>query len=168
MTFRHLKVPLKLVLCCLWIYRARILTTLNASTPTITQAYQRPQPLLAPAPPSMAQAMATIPQQPAYRAPTDRIFYMVHTCQPACLNRVRPVKPDMHRGKNPLLTPLLYDFRRMTGRRKVNRKVTVDRIYGKLAMLGTKFKESFSYNSPPASLITFLSSACPPLRCLSM
>uniref|UniRef100_A0A8C4E9K6 [histone H3]-lysine(4) N-trimethyltransferase n=1 Tax=Dicentrarchus labrax TaxID=13489 RepID=A0A8C4E9K6_DICLA len=86
-------------------------------------------PTLAPAPPPITHALTTIPPQPAYRAPTDRIFYLTHTCQPACLNRVRPAKPDTHRGKNPLLTPLLYDFRRMTGRRKVNRKMSFHVIY---------------------------------------
>uniref|UniRef100_A0A8P4GPG5 [histone H3]-lysine(4) N-trimethyltransferase n=1 Tax=Dicentrarchus labrax TaxID=13489 RepID=A0A8P4GPG5_DICLA len=91
--------------------------------------YQRQLPTLAPAPPPITHALTTIPPQPAYRAPTDRIFYLTHTCQPACLNRVRPAKPDTHRGKNPLLTPLLYDFRRMTGRRKVNRKMSFHVIY---------------------------------------
>ncbi|XP_077433066.1 histone-lysine N-methyltransferase SETDB1-B isoform X1 [Vanacampus margaritifer] len=81
------------------------------------------------APPAPAPPAATIPHQPSYRAPTDRIFYMEHLCQPACLNRVRPAKRNIHRGKNPLLIPLLYDFRRMTGRRKVNRKMTFHVIY---------------------------------------
>uniref|UniRef100_A0A3Q3QEP0 Pre-SET domain-containing protein n=1 Tax=Monopterus albus TaxID=43700 RepID=A0A3Q3QEP0_MONAL len=98
-------------------------------TPPFTQQYQRQMPSLAPAPPPIINTMATIPHQPSYRAPTDRIFYLAHTCQPACLNRVRPAKPDIHRGKNPLLTPLLYDFRRMTGRRKVNRKMSFHVIY---------------------------------------
>lgn len=115
---------------CISLYLLSILSVrlLNASNPptqAFTQSYQRQLPNLAPAPPSITHAMASIPHQPSYRAPTDRIFYLSHTCQPACLNRVRPGKPDMHRGKNPLLTPLLYDFRRMTGRRKVNRKVNV-------------------------------------------
>lgn len=92
---------------------------------TFPQSYQRQLPSLPPPPPPITHATATIPHQPAYRAPTDRIFYLAHNCQPACLNRVRPAKPDTHRGKNPLLTPLLYDFRRMTGRRKVNRKVNL-------------------------------------------
>ncbi|XP_044215646.1 histone-lysine N-methyltransferase SETDB1-B isoform X2 [Thunnus albacares] len=109
---------------------ARILNTPNSATVTFTQPFQRQLPSLAPTPPPpVAHAMATIPHQPSYRAPTDRIFYLAHTCQPACLNRVRPAKSDMHRGKNPLLTPLLYDFRRMTGRRKVNRKMTFHVIY---------------------------------------
>ncbi|XP_027142769.1 histone-lysine N-methyltransferase SETDB1-B isoform X2 [Larimichthys crocea] len=106
----------------------RMLNAQNAGTPTFAQSYQRQLTPLAPAPPSVTH-MATIPHQPAYRAPTDRIFYLAHACQPACLNRVRPSKSDMHRGKNPLLTPLLYDFRRMTGRRKVNRKMSFHVIY---------------------------------------
>nr|XP_046256686.1 histone-lysine N-methyltransferase SETDB1-B isoform X2 [Scatophagus argus] len=107
----------------------RILNAQNTVAPPFTQSFQRQLPSLAPAPPAIAHAVATIPHQAAYRAPTDRIFYMAHTCQPACLNRVRPAKSDMHRGKNPLLTPLLYDFRRMTGRRKVNRKMSFHVIY---------------------------------------
>uniref|UniRef100_A0A3Q2Z036 [histone H3]-lysine(4) N-trimethyltransferase n=2 Tax=Hippocampus comes TaxID=109280 RepID=A0A3Q2Z036_HIPCM len=99
-----------------------------AETSMPVQLY--PKATVAPAaPPATAHPAVTIPHQPSYRAPTDRIFYMEHLCQPACLNRVRPAKRDMHRGKNPLLIPLLYDFRRMTGRRKVNRKMTFHVIY---------------------------------------
>uniref|UniRef100_A0A3Q3X057 [histone H3]-lysine(4) N-trimethyltransferase n=1 Tax=Mola mola TaxID=94237 RepID=A0A3Q3X057_MOLML len=106
-----------------------VLTAQSTLTPTLTQTYQRQLASLAPVLPTATHGMATIPHQPAYRAPTDRIFYLAHACQPACLNRVRPEKPDMHCGKNPLLTPLLYDFRRMTGRRKVNRKMSFHVIY---------------------------------------
>ncbi|XP_046895405.1 histone-lysine N-methyltransferase SETDB1-B isoform X2 [Hypomesus transpacificus] len=70
-----------------------------------------------------------IPQESSYRAPKDRVFYLPHACQPACLNRIRPPRPDFHRGKNPLLIPLLYDYRRLTGRRKINRKVSFHVIY---------------------------------------
>uniref|UniRef100_A0A665UZT0 [histone H3]-lysine(4) N-trimethyltransferase n=1 Tax=Echeneis naucrates TaxID=173247 RepID=A0A665UZT0_ECHNA len=108
---------------------ARLLSAPNTPSPTLTQTYQRQLTPLVPAAPSITHPMATIPHQPSYRAPTDRIFYLAHTCQPACLNRVRPTKSDIHRGKNPLLTPLLYDFRRMTGRRKVNRKMSFHVIY---------------------------------------
>ncbi|XP_061530207.1 histone-lysine N-methyltransferase SETDB1-B isoform X1 [Phycodurus eques] len=104
----------------------RMISPAVSASPTQLQ----PRQVTAPAtPPIMAHPVATIPHQPSYRAPTDRIFYMEHICQPACLNRVRPAKRDMHRGKNPLLIPLLYDFRRMTGRRKVNRKMTFHVIY---------------------------------------
>uniref|UniRef100_A0A8C2Z4X0 [histone H3]-lysine(4) N-trimethyltransferase n=1 Tax=Cyclopterus lumpus TaxID=8103 RepID=A0A8C2Z4X0_CYCLU len=110
------------------IQHARILSVQSTASPAFTQSYQR-LPTLAVATPPVAHTMATVPHQPSYRAPTDRIFYLAHTCQLACLNRVRPAKSDMHRGKNPLLTPLLYDFRRMTGRRKVNRKMSFHVIY---------------------------------------
>ncbi|MEQ2214735.1 hypothetical protein XENOCAPTIV_018348, partial [Xenoophorus captivus] len=103
------------------IHSGKVLSTPSTPTSSFTPSYQRQTASLVSSPVVM-HAMATIPQQPSYRAPTDRIFYLAHTCQPACLNRVRPAKSDLHRGKNPLLTPLLYDFRRMTGRRKVNRK----------------------------------------------
>ncbi|XP_024123298.1 histone-lysine N-methyltransferase SETDB1-B isoform X1 [Oryzias melastigma] len=126
-------------------HASKIMQSLTSSPTNITSAklvsppvtpqssfpslYQRQQPALPPAPPPMPHVVATIPTQTSYRAPTDRIFYLAHTCQPACLKRVRPAKPDIHRGKNPLLTPLLYDFRRMTGRRKVNRKMSFHVIY---------------------------------------
>lgn len=108
------------------IHHGRILSSPSISSFTPIQPYPLLMPSLTPVTPPMSHTVALVPHQPSYRAPTDRIFYMVHTCQPACLNRVRPAKSDIHRGKNPLLTPLLYDFRRMTGRRRVNRKVNVD------------------------------------------
>uniref|UniRef100_A0A3Q4GLI3 [histone H3]-lysine(4) N-trimethyltransferase n=1 Tax=Neolamprologus brichardi TaxID=32507 RepID=A0A3Q4GLI3_NEOBR len=101
----------------------------NPVAPTFTQTYQRQMTPLTTVPATIPHAVAQVPHQPAYRAPTDRIFYLAHTCQPACLKRVRPATTSMHRGKNPLLTPLLYDFRRMTGRRKVNRKMSFHVIY---------------------------------------
>uniref|UniRef100_A0A8C9YG29 [histone H3]-lysine(4) N-trimethyltransferase n=1 Tax=Sander lucioperca TaxID=283035 RepID=A0A8C9YG29_SANLU len=107
----------------------QMLSVQNIAPPTFTQPYQRLLPSLAPGPAPITHTTAIIPHQSAYRAPTDRIFYLAHTCQPACLNRVRPTRSDIHRGKNPLLTPLLYDFRRMTGRRKVNRKMSFHVIY---------------------------------------
>lgn len=70
-------------------------------------------------------ASERIPQEPSYQAPNDRLFYMTHNCTPDCLKRVRPKQPNLHRGRNPLLTPLLYEFRRMTARRRLNRKVGV-------------------------------------------
>ncbi|KPP66694.1 histone-lysine N-methyltransferase SETDB1-B-like [Scleropages formosus] len=70
-----------------------------------------------------------VPQEPSYQAPNERLFYLPHTCSPACLNRIRPTCIDEHRGRNPLLTPLLYEFRRMTGRRRVNRKMSFHVIY---------------------------------------
>lgn len=108
---------------CLSIHSGRALNAPNPVAPTFTQTYQRQMTPLTTVPATIPHAVAQVPHQPAYRAPTDRIFYLAHTCQPACLKRVRPATTSMHRGKNPLLTPLLYDFRRMTGRRKVNRKV---------------------------------------------
>uniref|UniRef100_A0A087XFK2 [histone H3]-lysine(4) N-trimethyltransferase n=1 Tax=Poecilia formosa TaxID=48698 RepID=A0A087XFK2_POEFO len=115
--------------CCHLVLNGKVQSTPNTPTSSFTPPYQRQTTALAPPPSIVTHAMATIPQQPSYRAPTDRIFYLAHTCQPACLNRVRPAKSDLHRGKNPLLTPLLYDFRRMTGRRKVNRKMSFHVIY---------------------------------------
>lgn len=70
-----------------------------------------------------------IPQEPSYQAPSDRPFYLNHICTPDCLKRIRPTRPSLHRGRNPLLTPLLYEFRRMTGRRRLNRKMSFHVIY---------------------------------------
>uniref|UniRef100_A0AAX7UXP0 [histone H3]-lysine(4) N-trimethyltransferase n=1 Tax=Astatotilapia calliptera TaxID=8154 RepID=A0AAX7UXP0_ASTCA len=114
---------------CLSIHSGRALNAPNPVAPTFTQTYQRQMTPLTTVPAAIPHAVAQVPHQPAYRAPTDRIFYLAHTCQPACLKRVRPATTSMHRGKNPLLTPLLYDFRRMTGRRKVNRKMSFHVIY---------------------------------------
>nr|XP_029497632.1 histone-lysine N-methyltransferase SETDB1-B-like [Oncorhynchus nerka] len=120
--------------------RMYVLQTGNIQTLTSLQPIQHQQQSLPPPPqaPPTAPAPAVtpytfsndrIPHESSYRAPTDRIFYLPHTCQPACLNRIRPSRPDMHRGRNPLLTPLLYEFRRMTGRRRVNRKMSFHVIY---------------------------------------
>lgn len=101
-------------------------TTASPTPPSYPKQQSAPATAPVPAPPPVPPAAAAIPPQPAYRASTDRIFYLPHACQPACLKRVRPVRADFHRGKNPLLMPLLYEFRRMTGRRKVNRKVNLN------------------------------------------
>uniref|UniRef100_A0A8C1G8G9 [histone H3]-lysine(4) N-trimethyltransferase n=1 Tax=Cyprinus carpio TaxID=7962 RepID=A0A8C1G8G9_CYPCA len=50
-------------------------------------------------------------------------IYLHHRCCPACLDGVRPSQVDMHRGQNPLLIPLLFKFRRMTARRRIDGKV---------------------------------------------
>ncbi|XP_051949225.1 histone-lysine N-methyltransferase SETDB1-A-like [Xyrauchen texanus] len=49
--------------------------------------------------------------------------YIYHRCCPACLDGVRPSLVDMHHGQNPLLIPLLFKFRRMTARRRLDGKV---------------------------------------------
>ncbi|XP_026087588.1 histone-lysine N-methyltransferase SETDB1-A-like isoform X1 [Carassius auratus] len=49
--------------------------------------------------------------------------HLHHRCSPACLDGVRPPQVDMHRGQNPLLIPLLFKFRRMTARRRIDGKV---------------------------------------------
>lgn len=83
-----------------------------------------PQSLLSIAPPpQLPYPSDRMPHEPSYQAPNERLFYLPHTCSPACLNRIRPARLDQYRSRNPLLTPLLYEFRRMTGRRRVNRKV---------------------------------------------
>ncbi|XP_041094914.1 histone-lysine N-methyltransferase SETDB1-like isoform X2 [Polyodon spathula] len=70
-----------------------------------------------------------MPVEPSYQAPSEKLFYVPHSCSPACLDRLRPARLDQFRGRNPLLVPLLYDFRRMTGRRRVNRKMWFHVIY---------------------------------------
>ncbi|XP_023377613.1 histone-lysine N-methyltransferase SETDB1 [Pteropus vampyrus] len=61
--------------------------------------------------------------------PMEKLFYLPHVCSYTCLSRVRPILSEQYRGKNPLLVPLLYDFRRMTARRRVNRKMGFHVIY---------------------------------------
>lgn len=73
--------------------------------------------------------MDRVPNEPSYRAPLEKLFYLPHVCSYTCLSRVRPVRSDQYRSKNPLLIPLLYDFRRMTARRRVNRKMGFHVIY---------------------------------------
>ncbi|XP_030640560.1 histone-lysine N-methyltransferase SETDB1-B [Chanos chanos] len=82
---------------------------------------------LHPAVPSYSSEL--VPQEPSYQAPSDRLFYLPHACSPDCLKRIRPTRPNMHRGRNPLLAPLLYEFRRMTARRRHNRKMSFHVIY---------------------------------------
>ncbi|XP_052440079.1 histone-lysine N-methyltransferase SETDB1-A-like isoform X3 [Carassius gibelio] len=53
----------------------------------------------------------------------NKSIYLHHRCCPACLDGVRPSQVDMHRGQNPLLIPLLFKFRRMTARRRIEGKV---------------------------------------------
>ncbi|XP_054854068.1 histone-lysine N-methyltransferase SETDB1 isoform X2 [Eublepharis macularius] len=70
-----------------------------------------------------------LPTEPSYRAPVEKLFYLPHVCSYTCLSRVRPFRSDQYRSKNPLLIPLLYDFRRMTARRRINRKTGFHVIY---------------------------------------
>ncbi|NXU39519.1 SETB1 methyltransferase, partial [Drymodes brunneopygia] len=73
--------------------------------------------------------MDRVPNEPSYRAPLEKLFYLPHVCSYTCLSRVRPLRSDQYRSRNPLLIPLLYDFRRMTARRRVNRKMGFHVLY---------------------------------------
>ncbi|NXI82596.1 SETB1 methyltransferase, partial [Rhipidura dahli] len=73
--------------------------------------------------------MDRVPNEPSYRAPLEKLFYLPHVCSYTCLSRVRPIRSDQYRSRNPLLIPLLYDFRRMTARRRVNRKMGFHVLY---------------------------------------
>ncbi|XP_036395297.1 histone-lysine N-methyltransferase SETDB1-B isoform X1 [Megalops cyprinoides] len=99
------------------------------STPQQPTQQQSAVSVVPPAQPPTPYPCDRIPHEPSYQAPNERLFYLPHTCSPACLNRIRPIRLDQHRGRNPLLTPLLYEFRRMTGRRRVNRKMSFHVIY---------------------------------------
>ncbi|XP_015280005.1 PREDICTED: histone-lysine N-methyltransferase SETDB1 isoform X2 [Gekko japonicus] len=70
-----------------------------------------------------------MPNEISYRAPVEKLFYLPHVCSYTCLSRVRPLYGEQYRSKNPLLIPLLYDFRRMTARRRINRKTGFHVIY---------------------------------------
>ncbi|KAG9334323.1 hypothetical protein JZ751_008305 [Albula glossodonta] len=104
-----------------------------ATLPTIPQPQPQPQPqqsLISIVPQQHPPYPSDrIPHEPSYQAPNERLFYLPHTCSPVCLTRIRPKRLDQYRGRNPLLTPLLYEFRRMTGRRRVNRKMSFHVIY---------------------------------------
>ncbi|XP_051901899.1 histone-lysine N-methyltransferase SETDB1-B [Pristis pectinata] len=70
-----------------------------------------------------------MPAEAPYRAPTEKLYYVSHKCSPSCLSRAMPAYRGQHRGRNPMLVPLLYDFRRMTARRKINRKMSFHVVY---------------------------------------
>lgn len=53
----------------------------------------------------------------------NKSVYLHQRCCPACLEEVRPHQVDIHHGKNPLLIPLLFKFRRMTARRRIDGKL---------------------------------------------
>ncbi|XP_039219287.1 histone-lysine N-methyltransferase SETDB1 isoform X1 [Crotalus tigris] len=79
--------------------------------------------------PSFHSMLERVPSEPSYRAPLEKLFYLPHVCSFKCLSRVRPGRPDLHRSRNPLLIPLLHDFRRMTARRRFNRKTGFHVVY---------------------------------------
>ncbi|XP_028911602.1 histone-lysine N-methyltransferase SETDB1 isoform X1 [Ornithorhynchus anatinus] len=117
-------------------------------TPGSGQQYRSPAAAAAPsgtaaaAPPAAAAAfqgaLERVPAEPSYRAPPEKLFYLPHVCSLACLARVRPSRRDQYRGRNPLLVPLLYDFRRMTARRRVNRKMGFHVVYKAPCGLGLR------------------------------
>uniref|UniRef100_A0A8C0KPT3 Histone-lysine N-methyltransferase SETDB1 n=1 Tax=Canis lupus dingo TaxID=286419 RepID=A0A8C0KPT3_CANLU len=109
-----------------------------AGKPGSNQTYRSPlgstasasaAPPAPPAPPAFHGMLERAPAEPSYRAPMEKLFYLPHVCSYTCLSRVRPMRSAQYRGKNPLLVPLLYDFRRMTARRRVNRKMGFHVIY---------------------------------------
>ncbi|XP_059232051.1 histone-lysine N-methyltransferase SETDB1 isoform X1 [Mustela nigripes] len=98
--------------------------------PPLSSAASAPAaPPVPPAPPAFHGMLERAPAEPSYRAPMEKLFYLPHVCSYTCLSRVRPMRSAQYRGKNPLLVPLLYDFRRMTARRRVNRKMGFHVIY---------------------------------------
>ncbi|XP_004689607.1 PREDICTED: histone-lysine N-methyltransferase SETDB1 isoform X1 [Condylura cristata] len=108
-------------------YRSPVGSTTSATAPPAPPA---PPVLPAPpAPPAFHGMLERAPSEPSYRAPMEKLFYLPHVCSYTCLSRIRPMRNEQYRGKNPLLVPLLYDFRRMTARRRVNRKMGFHVIY---------------------------------------
>ncbi|XP_030644436.1 histone-lysine N-methyltransferase SETDB1-A [Chanos chanos] len=57
------------------------------------------------------------------------LTYKPHQCSPVCLDGLRPQNPDLHRGRNPLLIPLLCNFRRMIARRRLDGKASFHVFY---------------------------------------
>ncbi|XP_005007835.1 histone-lysine N-methyltransferase SETDB1 isoform X1 [Cavia porcellus] len=113
---------------------------ISGGKPGINQTFRSPlssttstpapaAPPVPPAPPAFHGMLERAPAEPSYRAPMEKLFYLPHVCSYTCLSRVRPMRNEQYRGKNPLLVPLLYDFRRMTARRRVNRKMGFHVIY---------------------------------------
>ncbi|XP_039943961.1 histone-lysine N-methyltransferase SETDB1 isoform X1 [Hirundo rustica] len=101
-------------------------------TPAAGRALPAPQhrlPSSVPASQPFHGMMDRVPNEPSYRAPLEKLFYLPHVCSYTCLSRVRPLRSDQYRSRNPLLIPLLYDFRRMTARRRVNRKMGFHVLY---------------------------------------
>ncbi|NWR41833.1 SETB1 methyltransferase, partial [Regulus satrapa] len=100
-------------------------------TPSAGRALPAPQHRLPSSGPSQPfhGMMDRVPNEPSYRAPLEKLFYLPHVCSYTCLSRVRPIRSDQYRSRNPLLIPLLYDFRRMTARRHVNRKMGFHVLY---------------------------------------
>ncbi|XP_054035554.1 histone-lysine N-methyltransferase SETDB1 [Dryobates pubescens] len=94
------------------------------------QQQRLPLSCAAPPPPPPFQGMLDrVPTEPSYRAPLEKLFYLPHVCSYSCLARVRPLRAQQYRSRNPLLIPLLYDFRRMTARRRLNRKLGFHVLY---------------------------------------
>ncbi|XP_078480213.1 histone-lysine N-methyltransferase SETDB1-B-like isoform X4 [Lampetra planeri] len=75
---------------------------------------------------SKMEALATYP---IYKAPKEKLLYVPHACGQSCLRSLRPANLDKYKGRNPLLVPLLYDFRRLSARRKINRKAPFHMMY---------------------------------------
>uniref|UniRef100_S4R967 SET domain bifurcated histone lysine methyltransferase 1b n=1 Tax=Petromyzon marinus TaxID=7757 RepID=S4R967_PETMA len=74
----------------------------------------------------LLQSLATYP---IYKAPKEKLLYVPHACSQSCLRSLRPANLDKYKGRNPLLVPLLYDFRRLSARRKINRKAPFHMMY---------------------------------------
>ncbi|XP_053526155.1 histone-lysine N-methyltransferase SETDB1 isoform X2 [Artibeus jamaicensis] len=111
-------------------YRSPLGSTASAPAPPAPPASSASTVLPAlPALPAFHGMLERAPAEPSYRAPMEKLFYLPHVCSYTCLSRVRPIRSEQYRGKNPLLVPLLYDFRRMTARRRVNRKMGFHVIY---------------------------------------
>ncbi|XP_066233503.1 histone-lysine N-methyltransferase SETDB1 isoform X2 [Saccopteryx leptura] len=115
-------------------YRSPLGSTASAPAPPVPAAPSVPA--VPPASPASSTALPAFhgmleraPTEPSYRAPMEKLFYLPHVCSYTCLSRIRPIRSEQYRGKNPLLVPLLYDFRRMTARRRVNRKMGFHVIY---------------------------------------
>uniref|UniRef100_A0AAY5KZT2 SET domain bifurcated histone lysine methyltransferase 2 n=1 Tax=Esox lucius TaxID=8010 RepID=A0AAY5KZT2_ESOLU len=60
---------------------------------------------------------------------TGPVTFTPHRCCPACVDRIRAKADARHRGRNPLLIPLLCEFRRMKCRRRVNNKTYYHIVY---------------------------------------
>ncbi|TRY65109.1 hypothetical protein DNTS_009666 [Danionella cerebrum] len=59
-------------------------------------------------------------EEPVSKQEANKSRYIFHRCCSSCLEEVRPPRANYHLGRNPLLIPLLFKFRRMTARRRID------------------------------------------------
>ncbi|XP_062384689.1 histone-lysine N-methyltransferase SETDB1-B-like [Sardina pilchardus] len=122
-----------------------VLTKMSPSDIASRNRGSRPTPEASPSPPATAAnaAAAALPplrgvkrplpsaevDSPVVVPPSRRPTFNPHRCCPACLDPLRPSQPNLHIGRNPLEIPRLHSFFRITGRRRIDGKVSFHVFY---------------------------------------